>query len=110
MTTIESSFGHSYLQCNTVGLAALTLNGLQCPEILKIKGFEPFELQLNGNYKNEDNSVIVQNPEDSTWFIMGETHGTIVSFDQSKCPADNKNWHILELEEMKYSSFEINFL
>ena len=90
--------------------SALTLDGLQCPEILKIKGFEPFELQLNGNYKNEDDSVIVQNPEDSTWFIMGETHGTIVSFDQSKCPADNKNWHILEIEEMKYSPFEINFL
>ena len=92
---------------------SVTLDGhmtSQCPEILNIKGFEPFELQLNGNYKNGDDSIIIQNPEDSTWFIMGESHGTIVSFDKSKCPADNKNWHILEQEEMKYSPYEINFL
>ena len=90
--------------------SAVSLETSQCPEILNIEGFEPFELQLNGNYKNQDESILVQNPEDSAWFIMGENHGTIVSFDQSKCPMDNKNWQMLDLGEMQYSPYEINFL
>ena len=90
--------------------SAVTLESSQCSEVLKIQGFEPFELQLDGNYKNQDDSIIIHNPEDSAWFIMGENHGTIVSFDQSECPADNKNWHILDLGEMQYSPYEVNFL
>ena len=73
------------------------------------KGFPAFEQQIDGSYRNREDSLIVKNGEDSTWFIMGSPHGTIVSFDQAGCPEQNQKWHLLNLDNMQYSDYDLKF-
>ena len=83
---------------------------ISCPDLVQIMGLPIFEKQVDGSFINEDNSLIVKNKDDSTWFIMDSSLGTVVSFDQAKCPTENKKWHLLDLEKMNYSDYDIHFL
>ena len=85
-----------------------------CPDVISIDGYESaFEHQFDGSYRNKDDSIIAQNEDDLTWFIMGSAGPgseslIIVSFDQSECPYHNKKWH--RLENLQYTDYEVKFL
>ena len=87
-----------------------SIDTASCPESIRIIGLPVFEKQVDGSFLNEDDSLIVKNEDDSTWFIMDPNLGTVISFDQAKCPTENKNWHLLDLENMSYSDYDIQFL
>ena len=81
-----------------------------CQEWIQIIVFPVFEKQIDGCFRNEDNSIIVKNNDDEIWFIMDSNLGTVVSFDQAKCPTENEKWHLLDLGNMNYSDYDIQFL